>query len=382
MATRGRPSKDINEDQVLALKTIGFKWKEIADLIGVSDRTLRTRRKEFTQEILTYDVINDYELDNIIQDILEDSPNSGERMITGALLSKSIKVKRQRVRESLDRVNPNRQSLSRRITRRVYNVASPNALWHMDGFHKMIRWRLVIHGCIDGYSRLITFLNCSNNNRADTVLNLFIGSLNRFRCPLRIRSDHGMENTSVARWMLENLGVDKKPFITGRSVHNQRIERLWVDVKGYVASLFIDLFRAMETDGLLDIDDELHLFCLHFVFIPRINRLLNEFSSSWNNHPLRTEKNMTPNQLWSRGFLESETLVDDTSLVDENYGIDDFGPEPELQTNNNIEIPEIENPLTEEEEQYIIDHFVPLENDGNYGINIYTQLLEYLSNLE
>uniref|UniRef100_A0A7M5WQU7 Uncharacterized protein n=1 Tax=Clytia hemisphaerica TaxID=252671 RepID=A0A7M5WQU7_9CNID len=83
MATRGRPLKDINEDQVLALKTIGFKSKEIADLIGVSDRTLRTRRKEFTQEILTYDVINDYELDNIIQDILEDSPNSGEPPCAG-----------------------------------------------------------------------------------------------------------------------------------------------------------------------------------------------------------------------------------------------------------------------------------------------------------
>uniref|UniRef100_A0A7M6DPG8 Uncharacterized protein n=1 Tax=Clytia hemisphaerica TaxID=252671 RepID=A0A7M6DPG8_9CNID len=60
MATRGRPLKDINEDQVLALKTIGFKWKEIADLIGVSDRTLRTRRKEFTQhniEIKTKTVV-------------------------------------------------------------------------------------------------------------------------------------------------------------------------------------------------------------------------------------------------------------------------------------------------------------------------------------
>eukprot|EP00111_Clytia_hemisphaerica_P011752 TCONS_00034514-protein len=252
----------------------------------------------------------------------------------------------------------------------------------MDGFHKLIRWRLVIHGCIDGYSRAITFLKCSSNNRADTVLNLFLNSLTQFRCPIRIRSDHGIENTGVARWMLERFGVNQKPFITGRSVHNQRIERLWVDVKVYVASLFIDLFRTMEADALLDPDDELHLFCLHYIFIPRINKLLDEFVTSWNNHPLRTEQNLTPNQLWTYGFFETETLIDDTSIVDDNYGIDDFGPEPELQTNNYVEIPEIENTLTEEEEQYITETFDPLENDDNHGIDLYTRLLDYLSNLE
>ena len=36
-----------------------------------------------------------------------------------------------------------------------------------------VRWGLVIHGAIDGYSRLIVFLKCSNNNRAATVFQLF-----------------------------------------------------------------------------------------------------------------------------------------------------------------------------------------------------------------
>jgi len=27
--------------------------------------------------------------------------------------------------------------------------------WHMDGHHSLIRWR--IHGCIDGYSRLVLY---------------------------------------------------------------------------------------------------------------------------------------------------------------------------------------------------------------------------------
>ncbi|KAK7015971.1 hypothetical protein R3P38DRAFT_2718683, partial [Favolaschia claudopus] len=38
----------------------------------------------------------------------------------------------------------------------------------------LIRWGIVIHGFIDGYSRLITGLRASNNNRGSTVLLLFL----------------------------------------------------------------------------------------------------------------------------------------------------------------------------------------------------------------
>ena len=39
-------------------------------------------------------------------------------------------------------------------------------MWHVDGNQKLIRYRLVIHGGIDGFLRLITYLKCSNNNTA------------------------------------------------------------------------------------------------------------------------------------------------------------------------------------------------------------------------
>ncbi|KAJ4473970.1 hypothetical protein C8J55DRAFT_376515, partial [Lentinula edodes] len=40
----------------------------------------------------------------------------------------------------------------------------------------LIRWGIIIHGFIDGYSRLITGLRASNNNRGQTVLSLFISA--------------------------------------------------------------------------------------------------------------------------------------------------------------------------------------------------------------
>jgi hypothetical protein len=46
-----------------------------------------------------------------------------------------------------------------RLQRRVYNVQGVNYLWHVDTNHKLIRWRLVIVGGIDGFSRMIMYLN-------------------------------------------------------------------------------------------------------------------------------------------------------------------------------------------------------------------------------
>ena len=123
---------------------------------------------------------------------------------------------------------------------------------HIDSHHKLIRWRLVIHGCIDGYSLLIIYLHCCNNNKAETVKAQFLRSVSTFFWPRRVRSDHCMENIEVAREMLKKFGTSSKPFLTGLSVHNQKSERLWKDVLHYVLHYYSDLFYFMEANDMLD----------------------------------------------------------------------------------------------------------------------------------
>lgn len=172
----------------------------------------------------------------------------------------------------------------------------------MDGNHKLIRWRFVVHGAIDGFSRTIIYLSCSTDNKSQTVFQLFLDSLPTFKCLRRIPSDQGTENIDVARWMFNHFGPSARPFLTGLSVHNQRIERLWKDVNLYVTSCFSNLFYYMESLEILDPLDEVHLFALHYIYKPRINQALKLFATQWNSHPLSIERNMTPYQLWVEGF--------------------------------------------------------------------------------
>ena len=133
---------------------------------------------------------------------------------------------------------------------------------------------MVTHGAIDGYSRLVLYLHCANNNLASTVLEQFIAATTSYYIPSRVRCDKGIENIEVAKFMLLERGFDRASVITGPSVHNQHIERLWRDVFRAVVFFYYKLFLGMEALGLLDPLEGISLYALHITFIPRINMCL------------------------------------------------------------------------------------------------------------
>ena len=114
-----------------------------------------------------------------------------------------------------------------RLHRPVYNVQGPNHLWHIDTNHKLVRWYFIIVSVVDGFSRLPISLECCTNNKAETVLTCFSKVVQAYGFPSRVRSDRGRENALVADYMLEKRETNRGSMITGKSTHNQRIERLW-----------------------------------------------------------------------------------------------------------------------------------------------------------
>ena len=85
------------------------------------------------------------------------------------------------------------------------------------------------------------------------------------------------------------------------------------------------------------------MYTLHYIFIPRINRSLQEFASAWNNHGLRTENGQTPNQIFTAGALNlrySGIVALDFSIVPEGYGTEEEGTAPD-ESYNAVEVPHI-----------------------------------------
>lgn len=124
---------------------------------------------------------------------------------------------------------------------------------------------------------LITYLKCSNKNRAETVTEYFIRASHEYGVPSRVCSNRGGENVGIWRFMEEVRGSGRHSYIAGQSVHNTRIERLWKDVHSSVSSTFTQVFEEMEEQHYLNADNETDMYCLHYIFIPRINGALKTF---------------------------------------------------------------------------------------------------------
>ena len=137
----GRPKIRVTKERLSYLADNGFKAMDMARMLGISDATVHRRMKDFNLEIShSFSTIDDNTLDGIVLSIKEEFPNSGYRMVLGHLRGRGLITQQSHVRESLPRIDPEGTVLRwLHVTeRRKYNVSSPNALWHIDGHHKLI----------------------------------------------------------------------------------------------------------------------------------------------------------------------------------------------------------------------------------------------------
>lgn len=125
--------------------------------------------------------------------------------------------------------------------------------------------------------------------------------------PSRVRTDRGGEKSAI--WVMMNMfrGFDRGSALRGRSTHNQRTERLWGDLWRGMTNVYYDLFQHLESEGIIDVDNEVHMWALHYIYLPRINSDLTAFATQWNNHGLRTERHMSPLQIFVRGCLQQQS---------------------------------------------------------------------------
>ena len=249
-------------------------------------------------------------------------------------------------------------------------------MWHIDGNHKMIRWGLVIHHGIDGFSRLVTFCCCSGNNKSTTVFPLFQEAVEKYGKPIHVRTDYGGGGGNVLIWrdMTEFWGEDARSVIVGSSVHNQRIERHNRAVNEQVVSIYKADFYELEREGILDPLNSTDLFCLHYTYLPRIQRTLAEFVAAHNNHRISTEEQKTPAQLfWLNIRLASLHSGNRTRNVPIR-GVD----VRDLLSSDipHVQVPDVESPMSDSALRTLRDNIDPLSGDD--GKEIYRRVVQWV----
>ncbi|KAJ7723862.1 hypothetical protein B0H14DRAFT_2410912 [Mycena olivaceomarginata] len=101
-------------------------------------------------------------------------------------------------------------------------------------------------------------------------------------------------------------GSGRGSYIFGRSVHNIRIERLWVDWTTGVGKKWATFFYELEYEEGLCPDNIAHLWLLHHLFLPALNRDALEWADTWNSHKITIdgERRQSPREMFMFGLLE------------------------------------------------------------------------------
>ncbi len=167
--------------------------------------------------------------------------------------------------------------------------------------------------------------------------------------------------------------------ITGASVHNERVERLWRDVTRCISQNFIKIFQKLEEENILDPLNELDIFCLHYIFLPRINKSLDEFRGSWNHHSLSTEENKSPLQLFTEGLY---LLAEEGGAINPEHHTD-MELDEILSIPSDDEVPVVTVPSTKFQPcpQILSDLqllIYPLSDSDDMGKDLFLQCLQIL----
>lgn len=96
----------------------------------------------------------------------------GYRKMWARLRMKGIIVKRARVMTLLKELDPHgvESRRKKRLRRRAYHAKGPNFVWHTDGHDKLKPFGFSVHGCIDGFSRRLLWLEVGPTNKNPEVI--------------------------------------------------------------------------------------------------------------------------------------------------------------------------------------------------------------------
>ncbi|KAJ7354871.1 hypothetical protein OS493_029426 [Desmophyllum pertusum] len=243
---------------------------------------------------------------------------------------------------------------AKRLRRRKYSSPGPNFCWHLDGYDKLKPYGFPIHGCIDGWSRRILWLQVArSNNNPEVPASYFIGCVNECGgCPVKVRTDCGTENGIIAAMQCEFRGtLDAHKY--GTSPANQRIESWWSFFRRNRSTWWINYFNDLISRELFNPGNEFETEALWYCFSGILQQDLDMVKEHWNTHRIRKSRHDTV------AGVPDELYV----LPECNGGVDG-----------------LLLPIAEEQIHYVSQNLLPQFEDES---SVYTEYFDYvLSNCD
>ncbi len=297
-------------DAIRAYFRIGFSYYEIRLFLAVyhdvqiSPRTLtrKLRALGLRRNTIRQGVNWDYVLFAIEEELSGSGSELGYRAMQARLRhSYHIQISRENVRLLLRHMDPCgvKARQRSRLRRRRYTAKGPNYLYHVDGWDKLKRYGLCIHGCIDGFSRRIMWLEAAaSNNNPQVICNFFVNCIGKLQgLPCVVRADRGSENVNLElmQRILRQVGggrldIHETTFLYGSSPANQRIEAWWSKFPSLAMEAWICHFAQLADSGVIDTSKQMDLECVRYVYMDLLRSELERTKVLWNTHYIRSSR--------------------------------------------------------------------------------------------
>ncbi|KAJ7052385.1 hypothetical protein C8F01DRAFT_998177, partial [Mycena amicta] len=99
------------------------------------------------------------------------------------------------------------------------------------------------------------------------------------------------------------------------STRNTPIERFWVEVGSQVVRPWRAFLARLERLHKLDVENQHHLWLIHYLFLDCINDDLAVFQEEWNLHPMSTRQDLSPEDARFLGRTREGMYADDVHRV-------------------------------------------------------------------
>ena len=194
----------------------------------------------------------------------------------------------------------------RSTIRRRYHADYADYAWHVDFNCKLVEYRVYLHACVDGRSRMVLWNEVTTDTRSITTYPFFArvarqrGRLDQ----LVMDAGHEIRLMALACYVSHyNIPEDRRPARAPvkvvSSTRNNRIERFWSEpnmrISRYAKKFFLFLEFHFERTGpewlTFNPVNPIELGALHRVFLPAIQVLVDVVTHTRNRRNVQATRN-------------------------------------------------------------------------------------------